>query len=110
MLASTERSLVGDVLTITRTYTERDPTKAELLAYAANKRATRAASGTFLGNTFIPTDLDTRTMLLGFYIKSLQDAAFTVKWKLQDGTVMTLNATNIQNASRQVGVFLGDCL
>ncbi len=102
-------SLLGNVLTVTRNYTQRAPTAPELLAYAASKKTQLAASGTTLGATPIPTDLDTRTLLSMAYTKSLVTPAFTMPWITPTGTI-TLTATNIQNAAQQVGVFLADCI
>jgi len=102
-------SLAGNVLTITTTYTQRAPTKAELLAYAATKKSQLAASGTTLGVTPIPTDLDTRTLLSMAYTKSLATPSFTMPWVTPTGPI-TLNVTNIQNAAQQVGLFLADCI
>ncbi len=109
VLQSEVLSLTGNILTITKTYTQRAPTKAELISYAGSKRSQKALSGTALGVTPIPTDLDTRTMLLGFYVKSLATPTFTTQWLTPTGYV-TLSATNIQNATQQVGAFLADCL
>ncbi len=102
-------SLLGNVLTVTRNYTQRAPTIPELLAYAAQKKSQLALSGTSLGATPIPTDVDTRSLLSLAYAKSLATPAFTMKWITPSGPI-TLTATNIQNAAQQVGLFLADCL
>lgn len=109
-LTSTNMSLFEDTLTVTHTYSDRAPTESELLAYAASRRAQKSVSGTALGQNPIPTDLDTRSILLGAYAKSLATPAFTMKWRQQNGTVTTLNATQIQAAAQQVGNFLVGCV
>ncbi len=102
-------SLVGNILTITRTYTQRAPTQAELLGYAALKKQQLSLSGTSLGATPIPTDVETRALLSLAYTKSIATPSFTMPWITPTGTI-TLTATNIQNAAQQVGVFLADCI
>ena len=102
-------SLAGNTLTITRTYTQRAPTKAELLSYAAGKKSQLSIAGTSLGATPVPTDLETRSLLSLAYTKSLATPTFTMSWITPTGPI-TLNAANIQAAAQQVGTFLADCI
>jgi hypothetical protein len=117
-LQSEVLSLTGDVLTVTRTYTQRAAIADELVAYASTKQQQMAASGTSLGAVPIPTDPTTLNLLSLAYTKALATPAFTMNWLSPTGSpdepshlnVLTLNATNIQNAAQQVGNFLADTL
>jgi hypothetical protein len=104
-LTGTSLSLNGNTLTITRTYTQRSPTKAELLAYTVKKKQAKSVGGTNLGATVIPTDFETRTLLSLAYTEAVNTPGFTMPW---NGT--TLNATQIQAGARQVGKFLAQVL
>jgi hypothetical protein len=104
-LTNTSLSLIENTLTVTRTYTPRQPTKAELLAYTTRKRITLAGSGTSLGAVQIPTDLETRSLLSLAYTEAVNTPGFTLPWN-----GMVLNATQIQNGARQVGKFLAQLL
>lgn len=98
-------ALQNGKLVTTTTYKQRAPTKAELISYCANKRSSKALLGTALGATPIPTDMDTRTLLLLAYTKASADNTFTMPW---NGA--TLTAANIIAAARQVGIFLAGVL
>ena len=105
VLNRTDLSLNGNTLTGTRVYTQRSPTKAELLAYTTRKRAAKALAGTTLGAVVIPTDMETRTLLSLAYTEAVNTPGFTMPW---NGA--TLTATQIQNGARQVGKFLAQLL
>ncbi len=106
VLQSTTLAFDGITLTVTNTYAQRAPTKAELLSYAHAKRFTKMQSGTTLGGNAIPTDLQTQVILLAAYVQAVANASFTMQWSVS-GVPVTLTATNIKAAMAQVGIFFG---
>ncbi len=105
-LQSSVLSFDGTTLTITRSYSQRAPTKVELLAYMTGRKYVKLQSGTSLGGNAIPTDLQTQIILLGAYVQAVATPGFTMQWNA-GGTTITLTATQIKAAMAQVGVFFG---
>jgi hypothetical protein len=110
-ISGTSLSLVGNTLTITTSYQANAPSKAQLTAYAASKRAAKMLGGTTVSGVPIPTDAGTLCLLTMAYVKSVQTGTFTMNWyNTATQTWITLNAAAIQNAAQTVGVFLASCL
>lgn len=109
VLQSTALSFDGTTLTITNTYTEATPTKAQLLAYTQQKRLQKELGGTTINTVFVPTDVQTQARILNAYVNATANSAYTINWVKTDGTTVTLTATQVINSAKQVGAFIEQC-
>lgn len=78
------------------------PSKADLVAYTANKRWLVEAGGIVVGGVPVATDDRSKIMIIGARVKADADANFTAQWKLPSGDFLTINAATIIGISDAV--------
>lgn len=89
-----------------RTPTEKGD--AERRAFKA-RRDVAIASGTSLSGMALPTDDATQSRITGAAIAAILDPAYTVQWKLPDGTFVLLTANQVLQAAQAVRAHVQAC-
>ncbi|GHE69834.1 hypothetical protein GCM10019059_31940 [Camelimonas fluminis] len=83
--------------------------KADLLAYAADKRWRVETGGITVGGVTVATDDRSKTMIMGARIKADADPAYVVGWKGADGGFVELSASQIIAISDAVLAHVDAC-
>ena len=86
-----------------------DSVAAGLLAYSAQQRWTLAQGGITLNGMPMATDDATRQTITSAVVLAQTDPTVTIQWKGQDGTFVTLNATQIVAIGQAIAGFVQVC-
>lgn len=83
--------------------------KPELLAYAAMRRWEKEVGGVTVSGVAVATDDRSKQMILGARIAAVADGTFTTQWVGSDGSIVSLNATQIIAISNAVLAHVQAC-
>ncbi len=88
-----------------------DPTevKAQLTAYAADKRWRAETGGMTVGGMPIATDDRSKQMIIGARIAADADANWSTPWVAADGSIVTVDAATMIAISNAVLAHVGAC-
>lgn len=82
------------------------PTVTELKDYAANKRYIKETSGITVSGMPIATDRQSQAMLLGAFTMGQAVPGFTTKWKMEDGSFVTVDTPTLGILAMAVAGFI----
>lgn len=94
---------------MTTIYFERVDPVAEKLAALAARRWQAETGGIVVGGLAVKTDAETSAKLTAAYVQAEKNAAFTVRWKVETGVFVTLDAATIIALGDAVTVHVQAC-